>query len=73
MKSILMVAFIAGLTVTCGALYLAWQHNPQCEYHCEGVIHWSNLLPLGLSWFAVTFAGLLVVALPLWLAGKRRQ
>jgi hypothetical protein len=28
-------------------LYIAWQHNPQCEFHCDGVIHWENWLTVG--------------------------
>jgi hypothetical protein len=36
---------IIALAIT---LSIAWIHNPQCEFHCEGVILWSNWLPYGL-------------------------
>lgn len=22
-------------------MYVSWQHNPQCEIHREGVVHWG--------------------------------
>ena len=42
-------------------MYLAWQHNPQCEFHCaEGGIRYGALLGLGGTSAAVV-AGIAVV------------
>ena len=35
------------------AMYVAWHHNPQCEIHCEGLIHWGYWLLIGASWAGI--------------------
>ena len=45
---------------------IAWQHNPQCEFHCEGVVHWGNLITVGASWFMASFIGLFVFCVPIY-------
>lgn len=50
----LAVSLALGLIVGAGAMYIAWQHNPQCEFHCaEEGIHYSALFGLGASWAVV--------------------
>jgi len=54
MKAILyslIFAFIFGIYLA----YIAWQHNPQCEIHCEGYINISYLIMIFASWFFVSF------------------
>lgn len=41
---------ISGL-ITAGAM----QHNVQCEFYCDGEVHWSHILTLALGWFAIAF------------------
>ena len=53
MKYNLISALIFGLFIAVLSLYVAWQHNPQCEFHCEGTIYWGAWLTIGLSWFIV--------------------
>lgn len=58
MKKFLQISFlvsaILGLVVGACAGYLAWQHNPQCEFHCvEQGIHFGALLGVGGSWALV--------------------
>jgi len=49
-------------------MFLAWQHNPQCEVHCEGVIHWGYWLEIGASWALPSLlVGLAAQWLVLWL------
>jgi len=47
----LIIAFVLGLVGSLFMMYIAWQHNPQQEFHTENLIHWNNLIPIGLSWF----------------------
>jgi hypothetical protein len=49
-------AFVLAAVSGCVVLYIAWQHNPQCEFHCEGVVNWSVWLPYGLAAFVLVFA-----------------
>jgi hypothetical protein len=62
MKSITKITFISVLigalpAILFGALamYAAWQHNPQGEFHDyqTGAIQWADWLTVGLVWFAV--------------------
>jgi hypothetical protein len=45
------VCFLGG-SLGAWMMYMAWQHNPQGEFHEPGVIHWVLWLTIGLSWFA---------------------
>lgn len=53
----------AGLAVVFGAimLFITWQHNPQCEFHCEGTIYWSNWLPYGVLLGVYAFVASFVI------------
>lgn len=52
---------LLGIAVGAVMMYIAWDHNPQCEIQCvhEGV-HWGYWLLLGASWFILTFASTFV-------------
>jgi uncharacterized BrkB/YihY/UPF0761 family membrane protein len=56
-KYFYLLFFMLSLIVPGLIINIAWEHNPQCEIHCNGVIHWDSLIPLGI--------GIWVVALPL--------
>jgi hypothetical protein len=47
-------------------MWVAWDHNPQGEFHEAGVIHWREWAPIGVLWagavFAVVFVPVLVLA-----------
>jgi len=49
-KMSLIIAFIFGMIASLFMIYIAWQHNPQQEFHTENLIYWNNLIPIGLSW-----------------------
>ena len=49
------VAVVFSSLVSSFMLYVAWQHNPQCEFHCNGSIEWSNIVVLIFSWFVPVF------------------
>lgn len=57
------IALAVGSVVGAFNMYAAWQHNPQCEFHCEGTIVWGNWLLVGASWLVVGAAGTLLAAL----------
>jgi hypothetical protein len=63
--AVLLVSALAGGLAAAAVMYVAWQHNPQGEFHEEinGVlsIHWGDWLRVGLSWFAVVFVPLSLV------------
>ena len=46
-------SLITGLIFSAAILYISWQHNPQCEFHCEGQIYWENWLPYGVAAFLI--------------------
>lgn len=48
-------------------MYLAWEHNPQGEFHelaSDGtqLIHWQWWAAVGLSWFVAVFGVLFLIA-----------
>jgi hypothetical protein len=47
--AITLLGIFAGVT----AMYAAWEHNPQGEFHDETGVHWADWCGVGLSWFAV--------------------
>jgi len=49
------IAFSAGLITAGVILYISWQHNPQCEIHCEGSVEWGYWILLGFSGFISVF------------------
>jgi hypothetical protein len=60
-KIILLVSTILLVLVGAFILYVSWQHNPQCEFHCDGTINWQNWLPYGLISGLCAFFSALVV------------
>jgi hypothetical protein len=52
---------IPAAAIAAFAMYAAWQHNPQGEFHSVGRVAWTAWLGLGLFWFSgVVFSGLLL-------------
>jgi hypothetical protein len=48
------------------AMYVAWEHNPEGEFHemmelGTQLIHWGPWAAVGVTWFAVTFIPLVLV------------
>lgn len=47
----LVFSLLAGIVAGVVAMYMAWQHDPQCAVHCpERDISWGYWLGLGASW-----------------------
>jgi hypothetical protein len=57
LAAILIGAVLMGAVAGGLVLYITWQHNPQCEFHCEGVIHWGAWLPYGAVAALLGFVG----------------
>jgi hypothetical protein len=53
-----LIGLLPAVVVAALLMYIAWQHNPQGEFHESGRIHWGDWLLLGF-----------VYALPVWLIG----
>lgn len=51
----LIIPTIGGCIAMLSIMYLSWQHNSQCEIHCEGAINWGYWLLLGISGFIPVF------------------
>lgn len=52
------IAALFGLALAALAMFAAWEHNPQGEFHelaAEGttIIHWTGWLLIGAGWFVV--------------------
>jgi len=48
---VLSLSVLAGVLAGAAMMYVAWQHNPQCEIHCQELgIAWGNWLTIGASW-----------------------
>jgi len=56
----------AALVVGGVTMYIAWDHNPQCDTHCDGSVDWPHWLLIGASWAIPTF---LLVAAATYLLG----
>jgi hypothetical protein len=56
MKPSLYISAAIGFIFMIGSMCVSWQHNPQCEFHCDGAINWANWLLVGSSWFVVVFS-----------------
>jgi len=65
MNSIIKISGAIGVITALVSMYIAWQHNSQCEIHCDESIYWGYLLSIGASWLFVTasiiFLSLLVI------------
>lgn len=60
--AIVSVAIFVGAAVALLMLYITWHHNPQCEFHCEGVVNWKHWLWHGLVAGVIGFLAALVVS-----------
>ena len=50
----LTISLIIGLTIGVISMFLAWQHNPQCAYHCEELgTDFGALAAVGFLWATV--------------------
>src|SRR5580765_5635892 len=43
------------LGVSVVVMWIAWQHNPQGEFHEQRDVSWGSWLYVGASWYVVTF------------------
>jgi hypothetical protein len=50
---VLLISTVIGLAVGGAMMYIAWQHNPQGEFHEASGVHWSHWLLLGGLWAAL--------------------
>lgn len=67
----LLLAAAAGILVAAPMMYIAWQHNPQGDFHEAGRIHWGPWLSVGFNWFVLPFSLGAIVAAGLWFERKR--
>jgi len=42
---------VAGVLGAGAMMTIAWEHNPQGEFHGAAGIQWHNWLPIGVVWF----------------------
>lgn len=68
----LATGIVAGALVGGLMMSIAWEHNPQGEFHEAGVIHWGSWLAVGMSWALVVGVPLAVVAYVVRRAGEAR-
>jgi len=47
------VAVLLGFLAGNAAVYAAWQHNPQQEFHSIETINWFELSMIWFSWFLI--------------------
>lgn len=47
----LLIAVCVGLMFAGMAMWATWQHDVQCNIHCNDVIQWEYWLVIGASWF----------------------
>lgn len=65
----IVAASLLGVVVRGLMMYIAWQHNPQGEFHDVDGVHWLSWLAIGLSWFAPVFVVAIMVIGVVWLFG----
>ena len=65
MNKLILIPFSVGLLIAGISMFIAWNHNPQCEIHCDGVIHWGWWFLIGGIWlfigFIVSFVGQFII------------
>jgi len=54
---------IVGVMLAFVMVYIAWQHNPQCEFYCKDEIFFAPLLIIGAFWFILGFLVVLLILL----------
>ena len=50
MKHVVLLAMATSLVIGGVMMFIAWDHNPQCEFHCEGQVYWGRWILVGASW-----------------------
>ena len=55
MKNNIIISSTIGIILALFMMYIAWEHNPQCEIHEEEVIHFEYWFTIGISWFLLAF------------------
>lgn len=58
------------LAVAALMMYVAWQHNPQGEFHDAEEVHWAAWLAVGWSWFLGLWVPFAALASALWGASR---
>ena len=61
MRKNLIISSTVGLILALLMMYVAWEHNPQCEIVDDGVINFKYWIEIGFSWFIVAFVIVFVV------------
>ena len=61
MRKNIIISSIVGLILAFLMMYVAWEHNPQCEIVDDEVINFKYWIEIGLSWFIVAFVIVFVV------------
>jgi len=61
MKKTLIISSTVGLILALLMMYVAWEHNPQCEIVDDGIIDFEYWIEIGFSWFIVAFVIVFVV------------
>jgi hypothetical protein len=60
----LSTSIVIGLLFGGAILYITWQHNPQCDFHCDGIVNWGHWLLYGLIYWIIGFAVGLTILFP---------
>jgi len=61
MRKNLIISSTVGLILAFLMMYVAWEHNSQCEIVDDGVINFKYWIEIGFSWFIVAFVIVFVV------------
>jgi len=61
MKKILVLSILISSVFATLMMYVAWEHNSQCEIHDNGIIDFSYLFTIGISWFLLGFIALFLL------------
>jgi len=61
MRKNIIISSTIGLILALLMMYVAWEHNPQCEIVDDGIIDFKYWIEIGLSWFIVAFVIVFVV------------
>jgi len=65
---LLLLSILVGVSFGVSAMWLAWEHNPQCSVHCAELgVSWGYWLSIGASWAAITSA---ITFFAFWAATK---
>jgi hypothetical protein len=62
MKISLLISFVVGAIVMGLIMYASWDHQSQCEIHCDGTVEWAYWLLIGFSWFVPSFVSTFILS-----------